>query len=152
MTINERGLELLKEFEGCELCPYPDIEGNPTIGYGHLIKKGEHFNIISPEEAEELLVKDLQATVKGITPLLKVKVNENQFSALVCFAFNLGIDALANSTLLKKLNRGDYDGAQAEFLRWNKARIKGKLRAVAGLTRRRSAEAALFGTKVIDTV
>ena len=147
MKVNQAGLDLIKEFEGCDLCVYKDVEGNPTIGYGHLILPGEKFNIISPQEAEALLAKDVEETALCIWPMIKQPLTENQFSALVCFAYNVGPKALVNSTLLRKVNAGDFTGAAAEFLRWNKARIKGKLKPVAGLTRRRAAEAKLFTTK-----
>jgi len=162
-AISEAGLELVKSFEGIpdgdpttvKIDPYLDPIGIWTIGWGHAISVGGRFlrgkenrkaarNLypggITLEQAEELLRGDLLDACRDVASLVKVPVSDNQFAALVSFTFNLGRGNLAKSTLLKKLNGKDYAGAAAEFEKWNKAGGK----VLAGLTRRREAEADLF--------
>jgi len=140
MKTSSKGLSLIKSSEGVVLKVYLDAVGLPTIGYGHLIKTGEHFTTITLQEAEDLLRKDLVQFENGVNKLVTVALNQNQFDALVSFAFNLGVGNLASSTLLKKLNSGDYKGAANEFGRWNKA----SGRVLSGLTTRRQNEMNLF--------
>lgn len=135
------GLTLIKSFEGLSLEKYRDAVGKWTIGYGHLILPNENFpQALSKVEAEDLLRADLGTTERGIHRLVTVALNQNQFDALVAFAFNVGLGNLQNSTLLRLLNQGQYQEAADQFPRWNKA--GGKI--LAGLTRRRDAERALF--------
>lgn len=140
MQTSQKGIDLIKQFEGLSLKVYDDAVGLKTIGYGHLIKKGEVFTTLTQKEAEDLLAKDLKQFEVGVSTSVKVALTQNQFDALVSFAFNLGMSNLNSSTLLKKLNAGDITGASNEFVRWNKAGNK----VLAGLTRRRMAEKELF--------
>lgn len=140
MKTSQKGIDLIKRFEGVVLKVYKDAVGLPTIGYGHLIKKGEVFTTITQQQAEELLAKDLKQFEEGISTSVKVALTQNQFDALVSFAFNLGMGNVNSSTLLRKLNAGDIQGAANEFVRWNKA----SGRVLSGLTRRRLAEKELF--------
>lgn len=165
--INEAGVNLIKAFEGIldgdpstvNLDPYVDPVGIYTIGYGHAIIWGNGFlktstpnakkiakqlypNGLTREQCEDLLRADIRAHSIPVESLIKVPVSDNQFAALVSFAFNLGVNNLRNSTLLRKLNARDYDGAALEFAKWNKAGG----RVLNGLTRRRAAEATLFRT------
>lgn len=135
--------ELIKSFEGLELEAYLCPADIWTIGYGHTgnVKEGDS---ITKAEAEALLDKDLQTFRNGVKRLVKVPLNENQFGALVSFAYNLGLGSLQSSTLLKMLNAGDYTGAADQFLRWNKSGGK----VLTGLVRRREAERAVFLTPV----
>ena len=137
--ISEKGLNLLKEFEGLRLEAYQCSAGIWTIGYGHTykVKRGD---IITKEKAELLLRNDLGFTENKIEELVKVPINQNQFDALVSLAFNIGVGAFNTSTLLRKLNTGDYEGAASEFPKWRKA--KGIV--VEGLVKRREKEQALF--------
>lgn len=142
MKINQAGLELIKSHEGCSLKAYPDpgTHGEPyTIGYGHTggVKLGD---TITQTRAEDVLRDDLCKFEVGVEELLFVDVTSNQFSALVSFAFNVGLHNLSMSTLLKKLNLDDMSGAAEEFLKWNKAAG----RVLPGLTARREAERELF--------
>lgn len=137
----EAGLALIKSFEGLRLEKYKDAVGKWTIGYGHLILPNESFShAISEADADALLRHDLEMTESGVHKLVTVDLNQNQFDALVAFTFNLGAGNLQTSTLLKLLNQGEYAQAADQFLRWNKAGGK----VLAGLTRRREAERALF--------
>lgn len=144
MQTSEKGIALIKQFEGCRLTSYQDSVGVWTIGYGWTrpvdgvpVRSGM---AIKQEVAERLLKTGLVSYENDVSKLVKVKLTQGQFDALVSFAYNLGARALSTSTLLKKLNAGDYRGAADEFLRWNKAGGK----VLAGLTRRREAERALF--------
>lgn len=146
MKTSQKGIDLIKQSEGYQSRKYMDASGYPTIGYGTKIdteaEKWLMTASISEEQADELLRNDLIQFEKGLSAMVKVPINQNQFDALIDFVYNLGLGNLKKSTLLAKLNSGDYSGAQAEFIRWNKA--KGQV--LAGLTRRRQAEADLFGS------
>jgi GH24 family phage-related lysozyme (muramidase) len=137
--INAKGLRLLKSFEGLELRAYQDAVGVWTIGYGTTsgVRPGM---VITEAQAEELLKRDLNRFERAVTDLVKVPLNDDQFSALVSFVYNVGEGALATSTLLRVLNQRNYQGAADQLLRWDKAGG----RTLAGLTRRRRAERALF--------
>mgnify|MGYP001069296736 FL=1 len=144
MQTSEKGIALIKEFEGCRLTAYQDSVGVWTIGYGWTqpvdgkpIRAGM---TIKQETAERLLKNGLVSYESDVSRLVKVGVTQGQFDALVSFTYNLGARSLSTSTLLRKLNAGDYAGAADEFMRWNKAGGK----VLNGLTRRREAERALF--------
>lgn len=136
--INSAGLDLIKKFEGLRLEPYRDVGGLWTIGWGHLCSS-EH-EPISTEQAEQLLETDLMEAENEVCKLVKVALTDNQFAALVSFAFNLGPGRLAGSTLLKKLNDGDYDAVPDQIKLWDHAGGK----VCTGIARRRAAEAELF--------
>jgi lysozyme len=139
-TINKDGLDLVKSFEGLRLESYLCPAKVWTIGYGSTgsdIGPGLSWTL---EQAEARLKKDLETFEKGVEGLIKTKITDNQFSALVCFTYNVGLGAFGRSTLLKTLNAGNHQDAANEFLRWNKAGGK----ELAGLTRRRQAERELF--------
>jgi GH24 family phage-related lysozyme (muramidase) len=141
---------LVSQFEGHAKSGYgvyKDIAGHLTAGYGHLVRPGEDFSKgLDKQSALALLAKDLQAAVSSVTSLVKVHLSDNQTKALTDFVFNLGEGNLKKSTLLKKLNAGDFAGAAAEFERWNKVLVNGHLMANKGLTDRRAADASLFRT------
>jgi lysozyme len=161
--INQAGLDLIKAFEGVldgdpctvNLDPYLDPIGIWTVGWGHAIRIGADFlrgkenrkrafalypGGLTLKQAEALLQADLMDTCRDVQATLTTAVNENQFAALVSFAFNCGIGNLKRSTLLRLVNARDFEGASREFGKWNKAGGKELL----GLTRRRAAEAELF--------
>lgn len=143
MRINENGIKLIKKFEGINLNAYPDpaTGGAPwTIGYGHTGPEVEKGMIIDENKALELLYEDLDKFEIGVTHLVQVPLTSNQFSALVSFSYNLGLNNLENSTLLKKLNCKDYEGAAQEFKKWVNANGK----KLSGLIKRRAAEEELF--------
>ncbi|RXG88804.1 lysozyme [Bradyrhizobium vignae] len=114
-----------------------------TIGWGHTNDNGRTFkvgDIWTQQECDAEFQNDMQVFVRAVNSMVTVPINQDQFDALVSFAFNVGAPSLKGSTLLKKLNAKDYAGAAQEFKRWNKA--KGK--ELPGLTRRRACEALLF--------
>jgi lysozyme len=150
MKINARGLRLIKDFEGLELTGYLCPAGIPTIGYG---STGKHVKVgakISEGEADELLLEDLERFEIGVARAVAgTPTTDNQFSAMVCLAFNIGmgnpksdppIPGLLTSTVLKRHKLGNRLGASRAFLMWNKA--KGQV--LRGLVRRREAEAELY--------
>jgi GH24 family phage-related lysozyme (muramidase) len=140
--INQEGFKLLTTFEGCELTAYDDGGGVWTIGYGHTGDDVYPGLTISQTQAEELLREDLEKFESYVEDAVEVEIDDNQFSALVCFCFNVGpgTEGFGGSTLLKLLNDGDYQGAADQFPVWNK--VNGE--PWPGLTRRRLAEQALF--------
>jgi lysozyme len=145
MQITRQGIALIEMFEGVELKPYKDPAGHMTVGFGHKIEKGEPIpDEISMETAYALLEQDLKDTLDAVSEMITVPVSDNQFTALVCFAFNLGPGALKRSTLLRKLNEGDYRGAAAQFSKWTKAGPKGSKYELKGLVKRRAAEELVF--------
>lgn len=141
MKTSDRGIALIKEFEGFSPVIYLCPAGKPTIGYGHVIHNETIHAPINEEEAERLLLNDLNDRYEpDVLRLVSAELTQNQFDALVSFTYNLGASNLARSTLLKKLNAGDYALAAEEFERWDKCNGK----PLAGLSRRRRAEKALF--------
>ena len=145
MKISPKGLELIKDFEGFSAIAYLCPAKIPTIGWGNTfyangtkVKLGDQ---ISKTDALKLLeVIANRDFADKIFPYIKVKVTQNQFDAMVSLAYNIGVGNFSKSTLLKKLNAGDFVGASNEFLRWNKAGGKELL----GLTKRREREKQLF--------
>jgi lysozyme len=139
VKINSRGIELIKKYEDCVLTPYICPAGVPTIYYGHVIKKGEVF-AGTHEEANEVLLKDIQKVEDAILDVLHVTPSSNQFSAIVSLVYNIGINAFRYSTLLVLLNKGLFDEAANQFERW----IFVKRKRIKGLQFRRMAEKELF--------
>jgi lysozyme len=148
MKISKEGLDLIKKFEGLRLKAYKCPAGVWTIGYGSTVGVvgGQE---ITEEEAEKLLLDDVFSAWRAVMELVTVPLSQEQFDALVSFVFNVGIGNFSKSTLLKKLNAGDYLGAAKEFLKWDKATVNGVKKPLAGLTKRRIMEKELFlrGTK-----
>jgi lysozyme len=155
--INADGLKLIKQWEGLVTFAYDDfdspknrrrikagdpVRGTLTIGYG---STGAHVRpgmVISEREAEELLRDDLDRFERAVDRLVRVPLTDNQFAALVAFAFNVGEGngGFATSTLLKKLNAGDYGSVPSEMMKW----VSSKGKRMQGLVNRRSAEAGLW--------
>lgn len=138
-AISAAGLALIKEYEGLRLSAYLDRAAIATIGYGHTsgVKMGD---ICTAEDADCWLVQDLATAESAVSRLVKVPLNDNQFSALVSFTFNTGQGRLAGSTLLKKLNLGDFHSVPGELAKW--INVGGA--PASGLVRRRAAETALW--------
>ena len=149
MKIDKRGLDLIKEFEGLKLSPYLCSAKVPTIGYGNTFyENGTKVRMTDPpitrQRADALLILIADRFSTQVKDLVKKPITQNQFNALVSFAFNVGIAALGRSTLLRLVNNNPNDGNIAkEFLKWNRAGG----RVVQGLTNRRIKESALYFSK-----
>ena len=138
-TINQAGIDLLKEFEGFRSNAYQDIVGVWTIGYGFTkdVKAGD---TMTKAQGEKRLKVELKSYTEDVLNACSLEPTDNQLAAMVVFAFNCGVEGFKKSTLLKAHNKGSFDAASRAFLLWNKAGGK----VVPGLTRRRAAEAALY--------
>lgn len=148
MNISQRGINAIKAHEGLRLEAYPDPAsgGDPwTIGHGHTqgVRQGQ---TISAAQAEDFLREDLYWVEQCIRDTVRVPLNQEQYDALCSLIFNIGGGAFGRSTLLQRLNDGDYKAAAAEFMRWDMAAGK----RMPGLTKRREAEMALFTAGPID--
>lgn len=140
MSLSKEGLEFIERHEGYSDKVYNDSAGNPTIGYGHLIKEGEDFSKgITKEKAGELLAQDTKTAVDAVNSKVTAKLSQTKFDALVDFTYNLGGGNLGKSTLLKNINAGE-DVTKENFTDWNHAGGK----VVNGLTIRRTDEFNLF--------
>jgi GH24 family phage-related lysozyme (muramidase) len=142
MNLSQTGINLIKSFEGCRLSAYKPTPAEPhyTIGYGHSgddVRAGE---TITQAQADAYLAQDLSKFASGVLALIKVPVNQNQFDALVSFAYNCGLGSFKSSTLLTFVNQKNFSSAANEFAKWNKSGGK----VLAGLIKRRAAEKALF--------
>jgi len=139
MQTSQRGIDLIKRFEGLRLTAYDDGVGIPTIGYGHTagVKPGL---TITADQAVQFLREDLHSAERDIDRLVTVHLCQHQFDALASLVFNIGGTAFRDSTLLRKLNAGDYAGAAVQFDRW----VHGGGKILPGLVKRRAAERAMF--------
>ena len=141
MKFSDAGLALLKQAEGFRAKVYHDAAGLLTIGYGHRLLNAASFpDGIDESQAAEILASDVRDAEQAVIRLTKVVLTQGRFDALVDFVFNLGQIRLANSTLLKLLNSGEYNAAAEELLKWDHV---GSVE-VAGLKARREAEYALW--------
>ena len=139
MSPSDKALDLIRQFEGLRLAAYKCPAGVPTIGYG--TTRGVKMGMtVTKDEAEKLLQADVTPFSDRINKLVKVKLNQNQFDALVSFVYNVGSGAFADSTMLKLINQNLLDDAANQFIRWNRANGE----VLTGLTRRRMAERDLF--------
>ena len=143
MKTSNKGIDFIKSFESFSPITYICSAGVPTIGYGHAIRSGEHFEGISKCQAEEILVQDLYLAEKSVSRNITAPLEQNQFDALVSFAFNLGLGAFQRSTLRQALLRGDKKAAMESLVKY--CRAGGKI--LRGLQTRRLDEKALFESK-----
>lgn len=141
LSVSERLVDMIKKFESFKPTPYICPGGALTIGYGQTIKPGQYTSV-TREQADAMLRSTIAKFESSVKKLVTVPVNQNQYDALVSFAYNVGAGkgGLKTSTLLKKLNSGDYQGAADQFPVWNKS--DGKV--LPGLIRRRDLERKLF--------
>lgn len=146
LKLSQKGVDLIKQFEGLSLTPYVCAGGINTIGYGNTYYTNGKRVLLSDQpitklEAEELLKHSLTTYEKAVDSFCRDDISQSQFDALVSFAYNLGTGNLQKSTLIKKVNANPKDPTiRAEFMKWNKAAGK----VLLGLTRRRTAEANLY--------
>jgi lysozyme len=150
MTPSKRAVDLIKKFEGFYADSYLCPAGVPTIGFGSTMwsdgKKVKLGQRISMEEAEKLLMWEI--TNKAIA-LPVMSVNQNMFDAIVSFVYNLGLGAFLRSTLYKKIQQNPFDESiRNEFMKWSYAKVKGEMKQLKGLMKRRTAEANLYYEKI----
>jgi lysozyme len=139
-TYSRNGIELTESFEGCNLTSYQDVKGVWTIGYGHTGPNVVVGMQITQQQADDLLASDIQWAANFVNATVKAPINQNIFDALTDFVYNVGSGNWANSTLLALLNKGDFVNAALQFECWDHANGQ----VIAGLLRRREAEAQLF--------
>ena len=147
MRVNQPTIDLIKRFEGFVPDAYRDAVGVWTIGYGFTLGV-QPGDTITKEQAKRRLARELESYEAAVTRACTNEPNQNEFDALVCFAFNVGAAGMAKSSVIKAHNRGDHQAAARAFSLWNRAGGK----VWAGLTRRRAAEAALYLTPMPDDV
>ena len=146
MNIGDKGIKLIKKWEGFKNHPYLDAVGVPTIGYGNTFysdgtKVKMTDKAISLKDGEKLLKEVVRQFEDGVNDKVKSDINQNQFDALVSFSYNLGLGALGKSTLLKKVNKNPNDlTIKGEFKKW----VKAGGRKLKGLVKRRNDEAYLY--------
>jgi lysozyme len=141
MKLSSAGMELLKRSEGFRNRVYLDVAGFATIGYGHRLLHSDSFpNGINEPQAANLLASDVRDAEQAVQRLVKVSLTQGQFDALVDFTFNLGTSRLSGSSLLQQLNKGHYDDAAEQLLRWDHAGGE----EYPALKARRQAEAELW--------
>jgi len=143
-TINAAGLALIEQFEGKLLKAYQDVAGVWTIGYGHT--RGVHSGMVMTQEQAEQTLQDDLLTAKGAveSAVGAAATTDNQFAAMVSLCYNVGASAFRASIVLRDHRAGSYPAAGDAFLLYNNSKINGVLKPVAGLTRRRTAERALY--------
>jgi lysozyme len=155
MRLSAQGERFIKNHEGLRLEIYLCAAKKPTIGYGHVCSADEQVRFkdgITEAVADELFRKDIKRFEEGVGRLVRVPLTQSQADALISFAFNLGLNALTASTLLKRLNARNYSQAADEFTKWVHVTVNGKLKKVAGLIARRAEERAMFLKKQTSTV
>lgn len=152
MKTSQRGIDIIKRWEGVKLVAYFCPANVPTIGIGHtrtVTRADVHAQRrITAEEAERLLAEDLATFERGVLRLCTLPPNQNQFDAFVSLAFNIGLGAFERSTALRRHNEGDFDAAAGAIEMWNKATVNGKRVVLRGLVARRADEKALYLTPV----
>lgn len=141
---SRNALDLIKKYESCRLEAYEDVGGKYTIGWGSTGPGIGPHTIISQGVADGMLISDVSEISVQVSNLVNYYVNQNEYDALISLAYNIGVEAFKESTLLKKIKAHDKEGAAAEFLKWD--HVDGKV--VAGLTSRRLAEHKLFLTSI----
>ena len=141
--ISQKGIDLIKKFEGFKSEEYICPGKKRTIGYGHVLGISEKYDSITKEQGQQLLLKDIENVQYFINKSVSAQLSQGQFDALVSLAYNWGVGNLARSMGLRKLNRGDYSSALSEFMEVNKAGGK----VLSGLVERRLAEAELWNDK-----
>jgi len=154
LSLSPPGANLVKHFESCmKACgpnrfkAYKCPSNVTTIGWGHTNHHGRKFSmgdVWSQQECDAEFLSDMKEFEAHVKRLVKVKLTQWQFDALTSFAYNAGAGALGGSTLLKKVNAGDFEAAALEFHKWNKGTVNGKKVVMAGLVRRRASESLLF--------
>jgi lysozyme len=140
MKTSDKGIDLIQDLEGTRYVAYYDGGGVLTNGVGHTGKDVFEGQRVKEDQVKAWLQEDVIEAEDAVNSLVKVELTQNQFDALVSFVFNIGSEAFSESTLLKRLNEGNYEGAAKQFPRWNKDNGK----TISGLTKRRLLEQSVF--------
>jgi lysozyme len=144
---SHNGINFIKSFESFSPIPYICSGGARTIGYGHVLAKGEYYSRITLENAEELLKQDLAIMETAVIRNINTQLSQNQFDSLVSFTFNVGAGGLQRSTLRQKINYGaSMDEISQEFLYW----VYAKGRKLQGLVKRRIFEARVYSGSYVS--
>jgi len=144
-SVSPKGLQMIREHEKFVPHVYICPTGHPTIGYGHVIRPTDQFtHPLTPTAGEAMLRTDVDRFTLGVLKQAKRVPTQPQLDAMVSFAFNVGLEAFGDSTLLKKFNAGDMTGAADEFKRWVYGTVDGEKQELAGLKKRRASERARF--------
>jgi lysozyme len=138
--VPQQAYDLVRQFEGLRLQRYMDVDGYGTIGYGHLCHPNDGLINISMETAENLLEQDIMFAACSVIRMTDVPLNDNQYSALIDFVYNLGPASYQRSTLRQKINRKEFKEIYNEFKKW----VYGNGVIIPGLKVRRQTEAMLF--------
>lgn len=142
LAINDRGLDIIRRSEGLRLQAYY-LAGQWLVGYGHAATARKDMTI-TVDHADMLLLSDIRRAEEGVRRLVEVSLNENEFSALVSLAYNMGVGAFQRTEVLRRLNADDRDGAAEAFRYLVTAEVGGERVVLAALKRRRAEERALF--------
>jgi lysozyme len=144
MKITPEAIDLIKHYEGFRTHAYRDATGILTIGYGHTSMAGPPVvnagDVVSAAQAEDILAADVEKFAAGLRPLLHRELSDKQFSALVSFAYNVGISNVARSSVLAAVNAGNFEAVPQRLSLW----VKAGSQTLPGLVKRRAAEAAMF--------
>jgi lysozyme len=144
-VLSAQGAEFIARYEGFRANPYFCEAGKRTIGFGHVMQKGEAWpDGIREGQALDLLLQDATREARPVVAALKAPVKPHEADALISLAYNMGGGAIAKSTLLRLINDGQREAAADQFLVWDKVRVDGSLKPSRGLRRRRIAERRLF--------
>ncbi|HWW24853.1 MAG TPA: lysozyme, partial [Caulobacter sp.] len=143
--VSRAAVDLIKRFEGYRMKAAQLPDGRWTLGYGHTLT-ARAGAAVSEQDAEALLLYDLITVAHAVNENVYTTLNQNQFDALVCFAFNIGTENFVRSAVLRRLNEGALLQAACEMEMWRKADFEGERIVIDALVRRRSAEKALFLT------
>jgi lysozyme len=143
LSISSEGLDLIKEYEGFRAEPTQLPDGNWVVGHGH-VRIGEAGPALTRAEAEELLALDLAPVERSVGGKVSAVLTQNQFDALVSFAFSVGVDAFEQSAVLRRVNSGAFVAAGCAMDAWRKSDLGGELVVIDALVRRRAAEKALL--------
>lgn len=145
MGVSEAGVSALVEHEGYVSHVYLDTNGNPTIGYGHLVQPGEDFsNGVTKEQAQQLFQQDLDNAANAVRRMVTVDLSQPQFDALSSLVYNIGAGNFARSTVLSLVNEGDFGAAADAFLDWSYVHQNNVPVLDQGLLNRHKREAELF--------
>jgi lysozyme len=147
MKLSDAGLDFLTKCEGYSGKVYKDSAGKDTVGYGHLLtaqdkKRGTYTEGIDEEQARDLLAADVGLATRAVDRYVRVELEQHQADVIICWCYNLGSGALRSSTLLKKINAGDFEAVPNELRKW----VNSGGRRTAGLVKRREAEAQIWMT------